>query len=182
MLVVLALFITSQIYSFWAKKIIIVDTIIIATDHVWRALAGIPLLSGSQYPPLSIWFIFGVFFIAMLLATGKRIAELKLDIDDASNIRKTLGEYTEKILEHQLSVISSTIVLFYSLYIISSQENHILMSITIPVVIYAILRYHYLLSSKKRDVGNPELLFLDRPIVASIIIWAALTVVIMYFF
>lgn len=179
-LTLLALFITNQFYTFYLKKIVIVDAMTIAMDFVWRALAGIALIKGVSHPPLSVWFIFGIFFIAFLLATGKRRSELALLGEDATKHRSVFMSHNEKTLDSQILIITSMIILFYTLYTMEAPVGDQRLAITIPLVVYAVCRYVYLLTSNNPATRNPEKLLRDIPLLIALIAWVLSVVVLLY--
>jgi hypothetical protein len=70
----------------------------------------------------------------------------------------------------------------YALYTFSAENlprNHSMM-LTVPVVLYGLFRYLFLI--REGDVGGaPEdLLFRDRPLLIAVALWAALSVAILY--
>lgn len=183
-LILIVLFLTNQIYTFWLKKVIILDVMLIAVDYVWRALAGAALteelLKDIQHPPLSAWFIYGFFFIALLLALGKRRSELVFLGENAANHRTVFKSYTEQTLDHFISITSSMVILFYTLYTMNAPKGGLRLTLTIPVVVYAVYRYNYLLRSESLYARHPEKLFLDLSFLASLVAWILLTVVLLY--
>jgi hypothetical protein len=53
--------------------------------------------------------------------------------------------------------------------------------ITIPFVMYALFRYLYLIHIKGEGSAPDEVLFRDRPLLASIILWGLTFVFILYY-
>ena len=79
-------------------------------------------------------------------------------------------------------VISSAALMTYALYTFSAENlprNHSMM-LTIPVVMYGLFRYLFLV--RRGDAGGaPEdLLFRDRPLLLAVVVWALLAVALLY--
>lgn len=176
-LIALAYFLTTLAYTFKLKNIVIIDVIIIAIGFVFRALAGVVVISVS----LSPWLLFCTFLLALFLALTKRRHELVLLDENAISHRKILDEYRPVMLDQMISVVTSSTVMAYSLYTFTSGHSDYLMA-TIPFVIYGIFRYQYLAHSK--DIGgSPEAALLkDWPMVVNIVLWVVTCLVILYMF
>jgi hypothetical protein len=73
-------------------------------------------------------------------------------------------------------------VIAYAVYTFDSAAvpaNHTMM-LTIPIVVYAVFRYLYLVYMRRLG-GSPELLLVrDRPLLASIVLWGLSSVAILY--
>lgn len=176
-IIALAYFLTTLAYSFKLKNVVIIDVIIIAIGFVFRALAGVVVISVS----LSPWLLFCTFLLALFLALTKRRHELVLLDEKAISHRKILDEYRPEMLDQMISVVTSSTVMAYSLYTFTSGHSEKLMA-TIPFVIYGIFRYQYLVHSK--DIGgSPETALLkDWPMVVNILLWVVTCLVILYMF
>jgi hypothetical protein len=122
-------------------------------------------------------------FLALYLGIGKRRAELALLDQSATEHRRVLEGYTLPLLDQLMIIVSSSTIITYSLYTFSAPnlpENHTMM-LTIPFVIYGIFRYLYLVQVKESGGAPEEVLFTDRPLQLSLLLWG-LTVVIVFYF
>lgn len=175
--IALLYFLTTLSYTFKLKNIVIIDVIVIAIGFVFRALAGVVVISVS----LSPWLLMCTFLLALFLALTKRRHELILLDTNAISHRRILDEYRPEMLEQMISVVTSSTVMAYSLYTFTSGHSVYLMA-TIPFVIYGIFRYQYLVHSK--DIGgSPEAALLkDLPLVVNILLWVSSCLVILYMF
>ena len=104
--------------------------------------------------------------------------------DQSGTTRKTLEKYSPALLDHMITTMTSASLISYALYTLDEQtilkfETRALV-FTIPFVIYALFRYLYLVYSS--DAGeSPELLFLkDIPLFVCIILYVAVTAMIIY--
>ena len=166
-------------YSAWLKHTPILDVMILASFYVLRVGAGVVLINVHQFSP---WLYLFTTFLALFLGIGKRRAELFLLEDEANSHRKSLEGYSLSLLDQLILIVSSSAVITYSLYTFSAPNlpaNHAMM-LTIPFVIYGIFRYLYLVH-KEQCGGEPEeVLFKDRPLQASILLWG-LSVLFIYY-
>jgi 4-hydroxybenzoate polyprenyltransferase len=107
---------------------------------------------------------------------------LALLASDASRHRKVLDGYTLPLLDQYINIVSATTIIAYSLYTFSAPnlpDNHVMM-LTIPIVVYGILRYLYLLQVK-HEGGAPEEVFLtDRPMLITVVLWGISVLAIFY--
>jgi ABC-type tungstate transport system substrate-binding protein len=70
----------------------------------------------------------------------------------------------------------------YALYTFSAENlprNHSMM-LTIPIVLYGLFRYLFLVRQGDVGAAPEELLFRDRPLLAAVAVWALLAVTILY--
>jgi len=164
------------LYSLWLKHVVLLDIFLIAAGYVLRAMAGafvIPV-------PISPWFYLCITFGALFLALGKRRAELLLLNDDAYSHRRNLREYTLPLLDQLIMIVVTGALISYSLYTFQGENaSHDLM-LTIPLVIFGLFRYLYLIYVKAAGDRPDELLWRDRQIFATIALWFALTLALLY--
>jgi len=160
-------------YSFWLKHIILIDASMISINFTIRAIAGCLAIN----VPISPWIIICAFLLALLLVFGKRRHEIILLGEDAEGHRNILKSYTTGMLEQMISITAGALIISYSLH--TFLTGNLWMMITIPVVIYGILRYLFLLHAENIG-GEPEIIFKDKGMVISIIIWILLCLIILY--
>jgi hypothetical protein len=138
----------------------------------------------AQAENFSPWLYVCTIFVALFLAIGKRRHELSYLEDGAANHRKILNEYSIPLLDEMNRVVSTGSVIAYSLYTFSAENlpaNHAMM-LTIPLVIYLLFRYQYLVTVKGEG-GAPEmLLYTDMPLLVTLLLWGIAVVLIMYVF
>lgn len=162
-----------MIYSLALKEIIIVDLLVISIGFVIRAIAGAIAINVLISP----WLIICTFLLALFLALGKRRHEIILLGIEAKNHRKTLEEYSAEILDQMLSITTGALIVSYSMY--TFLTNNYYMMITIPIVVYSIFRYVFLIH--KKDLGGePEMLFKDEGMLISMFLWGILVIGALY--
>jgi len=167
-------------YSKWLKHVVLLDIIVLASFYVIRVAAGVALVDVVRFSP---WLYIFTTFLALLIGTGKRRAELALLAQGAST-RRVLDGYTLNFLDQLITLASGMTIITYSLYTFSAPnlpDNHAMM-FTIPFIIYSIFRYQYLL--QVRDTGGTpeELVISDRPLLASILFYGLTVLLIFYIF
>ena len=172
-MVSVAFFILMLVYSFFLKEIIIVDIMVISIGFVLRAMAG-ALAIGVYVSP---WLIICAFLLALFLALGKRRHELVLLKENASNHRKILGEYSTDMLDQMINITTSALIMSYSLYTFFSGNIYIM--ITIPFAFYGLFRYIFLVHARNMG-GEPEMIFKDKGMVISIVLWVTVVVCVLY--
>ncbi len=169
----IAFFLLILIYSVFLKHFIIVDIIIISTGFVIRAIAGCFAVGVLVSP----WLIICAFLLALFLAIGKRRHELVLLRGDAGNHRKILDGYSTEMLDQMINITTSALIMSYSLYTFFTGKIFIML--TIPFAFYGLFRYIYLVH-KENFGGEPEMLFRDRGMLFTMILWVILIIVILY--
>jgi 4-hydroxybenzoate polyprenyltransferase len=162
--------ITGVIYTWWLKNIVIVDAITVAVNYIWRMLMGVILIQNVPHPPISAWFIFGFFFVALLLVFGKRKVEVIVLGGDAKKHRAVFNSYTHQMFDYMISITAATIFLFYTLYCIYAFPD-LRLTITIPIMAYIVFRYVYIISINDIAAQSPEKMIYDRPLLIALILW-----------
>jgi 4-hydroxybenzoate polyprenyltransferase len=165
-------------YSTTLKHVVLLDIFAIAAGFVLRAAAGAVAID----VPISPWLYTATLLGALLIALGKRRTELQTLGVEAVGHRRNLESYSIDFIDQLILVISSAALMTYALYTFSAENlphNHSMM-LTIPVVLYGLFRYLFLV--RQGDIGSaPEdLLFKDRPLLIAVAVWGVLAVVILY--
>jgi 4-hydroxybenzoate polyprenyltransferase len=178
--VCILVFTTSQLYSFYFKQIIFADVSFIAINYVWRAVAGVVIINQRISP----WLILLGFLFALFLALSKRKGDLLLLGEDAVNHKKVFQHYNMNLLDQATSIVSATMIVSYSLYIFESETfsvaNVPIQIFTVPLVTFCIFRYLYLLEKGGKLARRPELIFIDRQIMACGFLAGIITVLTIY--
>jgi 4-hydroxybenzoate polyprenyltransferase len=162
-------------YTFKLKKRIILDVFCIAAGFVLRALAG----GAAAHVPLSAWFLLCTSLGALFLALEKRRQEFRALGPEAAAHRAVLGKYSLDLLDRMEAVIVPSLVTAYAFYSFLSQYGQWMM-VTVPMVLYGILRYQ-VLSVRESSTGSPEeVLLKDRPIQNTIVLWVFACIAVVY--
>jgi len=178
-LVSLAFLVVEIAYSLFFANFVILDVLAIAVAFVLRVVAGSVIAEATRFSP---WLYVCGSFLALFLALCKRRQELIVLEERAPLHRKVLAEYSSPLLAQMISVVTSSTVIAYSLYTFWGAhvpENRSMM-LTIPFVLYGILRY--LLLMQRRDLpGSPEeMLIIDPPLVINNLLWGVAALAILY--
>lgn len=166
-------------YSFYLKRIVIIDVLSIAAGFVLRVVAGVVVVDVVRFSP---WLYVCTTLLALLLGLGKRRHELALLEGGATAHRAILDHYTIPFLDQLIGLVTSTTIIAYSLYTFSAPNlpPNDLMMVTIPFVIYGLFRYLYLIHVRGEGGAPDELLLRDLPLLASVALWGLAAVAILY--
>ena len=168
-------------YSLLLTNFVLLDVLTIAAAFVLRVLCGSVVARATTFSP---WLYVCGSFLALFLALCKRRHELIVLGDLAPKHRSVLADYSSSLLGEMISVVTSSTVIAYSLYTFWGAhvpENKSMM-LTIPFVLYGILRY--LLIIQRRDLpGTPEeILIKDPPLAVNNALWGVAVLAILYLF
>jgi 4-hydroxybenzoate polyprenyltransferase len=167
------------VYSFWLKHVPILDVFSVAAGFVLRVGAGVSLITVTRFSP---WLYVCMTLLALYIGFGKRRAEMVLVAAAARDTRRVLDGYTIPFLDQLIVIVSATTIVAYSLYTFSAEnlpDNHTMM-LTIPFVFYGIFRYLYLIHVENSGGAPEELVFKDRPLMATLLLWGLAAVAVLY--
>ncbi|MEM4711042.1 MAG: UbiA prenyltransferase family protein [Candidatus Woesearchaeota archaeon] len=172
----LGLFIVTLLYSLFLKNEPIVDILLISINFVIRAISGTFIIKVFISP----WLILCPFFLALFLAAGKRDSDIRFlkNKDTMEKYKKVLKYYNKEIIDGILIISATSIITAYSLYALSKNT---LLLITVPVIIYLILRYYFLINSGSEIARHPERVITDWRMVIAFLIYIILIFIIFYF-
>jgi 4-hydroxybenzoate polyprenyltransferase len=166
------------VYTKWLKHMVLLDVFGLSAGFVIRAAAGAAVIG----VPISPWLYTATMLGALLIGLGKRRSELKVLGPGAGLHRRNLGAYTVEFVDNLILIISAAAVMTYALYTFSADnlpKDHSMM-LTLPVVLYGLFRYLFLIRSTEIASAPEELLIRDTPLLASVAVWAGLAVTILY--
>ena len=182
-------------YSFILKKIVLIDILTIAGGFILRVYAGALAINVH----MNVWFLLCVISMALFLAAGKRRTELIILEQKAARHRKTLSFYSSVLLDSYLSIFANSAWMSYALYTFFAPPPPIRqripfltdlpltfaginkwLMITIPVVIFGIMRYLKIIHEGTRAESPEKVLLGDKTLLATVGVWIFLVVVIMY--
>lgn len=173
-------FVLNVAYSFYLKNVVIIDVMVIATGFVLRAAGGAYVID----VPMTPWFIICTMLLALFLAISKRRHELTLVEqagDSEVDYRAVLDSYSTRLLDEMNSIVTTATIISYALFTFTSGRTLNLMW-TIPLVIYGIFRYLYLIHIENKGGQPDEILLQDKPILITVLLYTVLLVVILMFF
>ena len=168
------------LYSTALKHLVILDALTIAAGFVLRAIGGAVVIDKA----FSHWLLLLTMLLALFLALSKRRAELTGLADGAVEHRRILAEYSPYLLDQMIGVVTASTVLAYAFYTISPETVQKFgtdrLLYTVPLPLYGIFRYLYLVH-RREGGGNPsELLVTDRPLLACVGLWGLSVIAILY--
>jgi 4-hydroxybenzoate polyprenyltransferase len=165
-------------YTIWLKHLVLLDVFGLAAGFVIRAAAGAVAIS----VPISPWLYAATMLGALLIGLGKRRTELMALGSGASAHRRNLGAYTLEFVDQLILIVSGAAVMTYALYTFSAENlprDHSMM-LTIPVVLYGLFRYLFVIRASEVAGAPEDLLFRDYPLLGAAATWAILSLGILY--
>lgn len=176
-LYLLLLLLSSLLYSIYTKHIFLVDVIHISINFVIRVVAGGVIAQVFISP----WLIMISFLLALVLALGKRVGELRILNEKAISHRNVLKSYTPEF-GISLTDISAAMLLFsYTLYTIQAFPyggNTIFL--TIPIATFLVFRYLYFIHSGDPLITSPDKVFKDQQMVIAMCLWLFISIISIY--
>ncbi len=178
--VLLVYFVLQVAYSFVLKHIVLLDILIVAAGFVLRVLAGGVVIDVQ----LSPWLYTSAGLLALFLVIGKRRQEFSALGANASYARPVYTHYNLALLDDMLRIVTASTMITYILYTVEARtmvrygEN--LGLLTVPIVIYGLFRYLYLIHVQNEGSAPDEVLLTDRPLQATIAVAALAYFVIIY--
>lgn len=179
-LVLGAYLILNVLYTFWLKHMVILDVMTIAISFVLRVEAG----STATGIEVSRWLLLCTIFLSLFLAFSKRRHEITLLAHEASGQRPVLDHYSPAFLDQMINVVTASSVVSYALYCVDPetvQKYHTQdLVFTIPLVLYGIFRYLYLMYQRPGERNPTEAILRDAPFLINILLWGLVVVWIVY--
>jgi 4-hydroxybenzoate polyprenyltransferase len=163
--------------------VVIIDVMMIGAGFVIRVLAGAAIIPVSP----SHWLVLCTILLSVFLGFTKRRAELTLLQDKAVEHRKVLTSYSAIFLDQMVSVVTAATLMCYILYTVDPRTVETVaggsrgLVLTVPLVMYAIFRYLYLVYRLEEGGSPTKALVEDRMMIVSIVLWAVLCAVVIYF-
>lgn len=185
------------LYSTTLKRVPVVDIMMIATGFIIRVYAG-AIVNGLH---MNVWFLFTVISLSLFLAVGKRQSERTLltGYGSLSGHRVTLTAYSQRLLDVYTSMFATATWFSYALFAFQHQFEQtegplptILANIprtliaqkwlmlTVPVVIFGVMRYMQLVYEKNQGESPARVLLADKTLLTTAIVWTILVIAILY--
>lgn len=147
----------TTLYSFWLKKIAVIDLVVLSAGFIMRLLGG----AYAAGVDVSDWFLVISLFGSLFIAAAKRHAEILELGDEASMLRATLGEYSIEYLGFARSVAAAGTVISYCLWAVESAETSVAQpwaQLSIVPFVIAILRYALMVDQGKGSAPEDVIL------------------------
>lgn len=168
------------LYTLWLKHMVILDVMSISLGFVLRVEAG-AVASGVE---VSRWLLLCTIFLALFLAFSKRRHEITLLAGAAAGQRRVLDQYSPAFLDQMINVVTASAVVSYALYSVAPETvqkyNTRDLVYTIPMVLYGIFRYLYLMYQQPGERNPTEAILRDPPFLINMVLWGAAVVWIVY--
>ena len=160
-LVILAYVVLNLAYSFVLKHQPVLDIFTIAIVFVLRVYAGAQALA----VPVSSWMFVTTLCLALYLASVKRRQELS---QSGAEGREVLERYTVALVNRYAEMSATGALLFYSMFVMSSRPELV---ITVPVVLFGLFRYWYVVEKLEGGESPTDALLSDWPLIATVLAW-----------
>ena len=163
-------------YTLKLKHIVIIDVMVIAAGFLLRAIMGAVAIEAD----MTVWFLLCVMFLSLFLALGKRRHELlELEEDALKEGRKVLQYYSIDLIDQLMTIVTASLLICYALFAMDANtKNNRMMAATIPLALYGMFYYLYIVRVKHSGGAPDEALYKEKPILAVVLIYICLIVVI----
>lgn len=179
-LIVSCYFMMNLLYTFFLKKIAIVDVAVIALGFTLRVIAG--GFATSVY--VSHWIIIMTFLITLFLAFAKRRDDCVILHETGKKVRGNTERYSISFIDTTMSILAAITIVAYLQYCLDpmtiARYNTDKIYITFIFVLLAILRYLQL-SIVDNKSGNPTKLLMKDKFVISMVGLYVLTFVLLIY-
>lgn len=163
MVVITGYVVLNLAYTFILKHQPVVDIFTIAIGFVLRVYAGAAALS----VPLSDWMFITTLCLALYLAAVKRRQELK---QRGSESRKVLQAYSLPLIDRYAEMSATGALVFYSMFVMSAKPQLV---ITVPLVLFGLYRYWYVVEQLDGGESPTDVLFKDWQLLLTVVLWTA---------
>ena len=151
----------TTLYSFWLKRIAVIDLVVLSAGFILRLLGG----AYAAGVDVSDWFLIISLFGSLFIAAAKRHAESVELGDQAAILRPTLGEYSVEYLGFARSVAAAGTVISYCLWAVEAGSDNVAAAVSTPWAqlsiipfLIAILRYALLVDQGKGSAPEDVIL------------------------
>jgi decaprenyl-phosphate phosphoribosyltransferase len=171
----LAYLVAQLLYVYGLKHVAVVDVILVALGFVLRAAAG----ATATRVPLSNWFLAVSLFGALFLVAGKRQAERKNTLSNASSDatgRPVLAAYSSAWLDQLTTLALLGTTMSYGLWAfqyLGADLVRQLLTVSFVPFLTGLLRYGLLVSNGRGEMPEHEI-FRDRVLLVAGLAWALL--------
>lgn len=157
-LILLVYLLTNIAYSVFLKNYPVVDVFVLALGFVLRIYFG-----GAWFNVvISPWLFLCVMCGALWFATGKRRNEL-LHAGSHGKSRPVLKKYTMSYLNSSYYLLCGISIVFFSLWTILGARHSYALQFSIPLVIFILFRYNFIIETTDAD-GDPLTILLKDKI------------------
>jgi len=158
----------------------ILDIIILAIGFVLRVKGGAVI----AYIGVSEWLTIMVFLLALFMAIGKRRDDVLIKLSSGETMRRAVKGYNLEFLNVVLALVCAVIVVAYFMYTMSPEVLQRMgtyrLYYTCLFVLAGIMRYLQIIFVQSASGSPTKILYKDRFIQISLILWIASFYLIIY--
>lgn len=180
---------------FFFRRVAVLDVLMLASGYLIRIVAG----ETAALTPMSVWLFLTVLSGSLLLAIGKRRSEFAIAQNSSEKMQLKIKEgfhYSEKVLDAYVAVFASATFLAYTYFTFLStlSESGLLfkgyglflltiisrkwMMVTVPFVLYGIMRYLQLVYSGKEVLV--KVVTTDKALLFTVGLWVLVVFFVVY--
>ena len=168
-------------YSIKIKNVVILDVMFISLGFILRMIAGATAIEVG----FSNWILLTTLCISLFLGFGKRRGEMLLANNNTQkNTRFVLKLYSTQFLDYMIMSSITLTIISYALYTIDSEVIKRFgtdkLIYTVPLVIYGIFRYLYVIFRSDSDGDPTEVILKDKSIISVVLLWILLIIGLIY--
>lgn len=178
-LVMIAYYAKDLAYSFYLKNVVLIDVLALASGFILRVIAGVVVITVTNFSP---WLYVCMGMLALFLAVGKRRQEMLMMAENATAVRAAFKDYNMALLDDMLRMVMISLIMSYVLYTVEARTSMggYYMLLTVPFAMYGIFRYLFLIHVRGEGSAPDEVLFKDRPLLVTVILFVLSTGAIIY--
>ncbi|MBL7697916.1 MAG: decaprenyl-phosphate phosphoribosyltransferase [Chitinophagaceae bacterium] len=172
-------YVLNMLYSFGLKNISIIDILILASGFVLRVKGGAELAGVNT----TEWFIIMTFLLALFMALAKRRDDVMLKLSTGNEMRKSMKGYSLEFLNTLIALFSAILIVSYINFTVTPaahQKYGFRLFYTALFVIAALMRYLQITFIHNKAGSPTDVLYRDRFIQVTLVLWAASFFVILY--
>lgn len=177
-LIISVYFIMNLAYSFNLKHIAIIDVSIIAIGFLLRIYMG----GFATNLPISVWAVLITFFLALVMALGKRRGEL-INVQLTGQTRKALDGYNLQFIDIAITMVSTCFVVCYIMYTLDpviKMNFHYYIVYTSLFAVIGILRYLQLTFVYNKTESPTNMIYTDLFLQIDLAIWIVMIFILKY--
>jgi len=165
-------------YSLWVKHEVVLDVFSIAAGFVLRVVAGAVVVRVEP----SAWILICTGLLALMLGFGKRRGELSTLQEEAAGHRAVLTQYSHGFLDAMLVLTGGATLTSYAVYTATGEPASRHLAATLPFVVYGVTRYLWLALHRHEGENPTALVWEDRALQVTLVLWAATAAVLLAVF
>ncbi len=151
----------NYLYTFRLKHEPVLDIFSVAIGFVLRIYVGAYALN----VPVSSWMFVTTLALALYLASLKRRQELN---QGASESRRVLERYSVALMDRYAEISATGALVFYSMFVMSTRPKLV---ITVPLVLFGLFRYWYVVEKLHGGDSPTDALLEDRQLLCTVLLW-----------